>query len=86
VASGELGRHMKTPDPTEEIKAVRHRLGDKFDFDLDRIYADIEKRQESSGRQYLTLPPRRIARQKSLPASGGVEGETYDDQSHAIND
>jgi len=38
------------------------------------------------GRQYLTLPPRRIARQKSLPASGGVEGETYDDQSHAIND
>ena len=77
---------MKTPDPTEEIKAVRHRIGEKFDFDLDRIYADIEKRQESSGRQYLTLPARRIARQKSSPASGGVEGETYDDQSHAIND
>ena len=77
---------MKTPDPTEEIKAVRHRLGEKFDFDLDRIYADIEKRQESSGRQYLTLPARRIARQKSLPASGGVEVEASDDQSHPIND
>ena len=77
---------MKTPDPAEEIKAVRHRLGERFDFDLDRIYADIEKRQESSGRQYLTLPARRIARQKSLPASGGVEVETSDDQSHAINE
>ena len=77
---------MKTPDPTEEIKAVRHRLGEKFDFDLDRIYADIEKRQESSGRQYLTLPAQRIARQKSLPASGGVAVETSDDQSHAINE
>lgn len=77
---------MKTPDPTEEIKAVRHRLGEKFDFDLDRIYADIEKRQESSGRQYLTLPSRRIARQKSSPASGGVEVKTSDDQSDAIKE
>ena len=77
---------MKTPDPTEEIKAVRHRLGEKFDFDLDRIYADIEKRQESSGRQYLTLPARRIVRQKSSPGSGGVEVESSDDQSHAINE
>lgn len=76
---------MKTPDPTEEIKAVRHRLGEQFHFDLDRIYADIEKRQESSGRQYLTLPARRIARQKSLPDSGGgVEVEICDNQSHAI--
>jgi hypothetical protein len=77
---------MKTPDPTEEIKAVRHRLGEKFDFDLDRIYADIEKRQESSGRNYLTLPARRIARLKSLPGSGGVEVETSNDRSHAINE
>ena len=86
MAGGELGRHMKTPDPTEEIKAVRHRLGENFNFDLDRIYADIEKRQESSGRKYLTLPARRIAREKTSPDSGGVAVETSDDQSHAINE
>jgi hypothetical protein len=25
---------MKTPDPTEEIKTVRHQLGAELDFDL----------------------------------------------------
>jgi hypothetical protein len=77
---------MKTPDPTEEIKAVRHRLGEQFDFDLDRIYADIEKRQESSGREYLTLPAKRIVRRKSLSDSDSREVETSDDESHAINE
>jgi hypothetical protein len=77
---------MKTPDPTEEIKAVRHRLGEQFDFDLDRIYADIEKRQESSGREYLTLPAKRIVRRKSLSDSDSRKVETSDDESRAINE
>jgi len=46
------------PDPTEEIKAIRHRLGAEMDFDLDRIIADIQQRQKDSGRTYIRLPKR----------------------------
>jgi hypothetical protein len=48
-------------DPTEEIKAIRHRLAADFDFDLHRIIADIRKQQEESGRTYIRLP-RRVPR------------------------
>lgn len=46
------------PDPTEEIKAIRHRLGAEMDFDLDRIIADVQQRQKDSGRTYIRLPKR----------------------------
>lgn len=46
------------PDPTEEIKAIRHRLGAEMDFDLDRIIADTRQRQKESGRTYIRLPKR----------------------------
>ncbi|MDZ4820964.1 MAG: hypothetical protein SGJ20_18520 [Planctomycetota bacterium] len=48
-----------TPDPTEEIKAIRHRLGAKFNYDLTQIFADIQRRQQESGRTYINLPPRK---------------------------
>jgi hypothetical protein len=62
---------MMIPDPTEEIKAIRHRLGAEFDYDLDRIFADIQRRQSESGRTYVTRPSRRIANNKPLQRSGG---------------
>ena len=49
---------MTIPDPTEEIKAIRHRLGAELDFDLDRIFASIRKHQIESGRTYIRLPRR----------------------------
>ena len=60
---------MMTPDPTEEIKAIRHRLGADFDYDLDRIVADIQRRQSESGRTYTTRPPREIADNNTLHQS-----------------
>lgn len=59
------------PDPTEEIKAIRHRLGAEFDYDLDRIFADIQRRQSESGRTFVTRPSRRIANNKAMQLSGG---------------
>ncbi len=59
------------PDPTEEIKAIRHRLGAEFDYDLDRIFADIQRRQSESGRTYVTRPSRRIANNKAMQRNGG---------------
>jgi predicted lipid-binding transport protein (Tim44 family) len=46
------------PDPTEEIKAIRHLLGAEMDFDLERIIADTRQRQKESGRTYVKLPKR----------------------------
>ncbi len=57
---------MVIPDPTEEIKAIRHRLGAAFDYDLDRIVADIQRRQAESGIKYVSLPPRRIAKNHGM--------------------
>ena len=62
---------MTTPDPTDEIKAIRHRLGAAFDYDLDRIVADIQRRQSESERKYVTMSPRRIADNKAMQPSGG---------------
>lgn len=61
---------MMIPDPTAEIKAIRHRLGADFDYDLDRIFADIQRRQGESGRTYVTLPPRKIAKEHVTRNSG----------------
>ena len=62
------------PDPTTEIKEIRHRLGAKFDYDLNRIFADIQRRQNESGLKYVTLTPRRIANNKPMHGSGEVSG------------
>jgi hypothetical protein len=46
----------------EEIHQIRDKLARKFDYDLDRIYADIKEKQEkdkAEGKKYLSLPPKR---------------------------
>ena len=46
------------PNPTEEIKAIRHRMGAELNFDLNRIVDDTMRRQTESGRTYIRLPKR----------------------------
>jgi len=62
------------PDPTEEIKAIRHRLGAELDYDLDRIVDDTRRGQEESGRAYIRLPKRepRITIRCTRAAESGV--------------
>ena len=47
------------PDPTEEIKAIRHRLGAELGYDLHKVIADTRRRQSESGRTYIRLPSRK---------------------------
>ena len=47
------------PDPTDEIKAIRHKLGAELGFDLHNIIADARRRQSESGRTYIRLPSRK---------------------------
>jgi hypothetical protein len=64
--------------PTEDIRAARHKLSAQFDNDLDRIVADLRRQQRESGRDYVTLPPRRPAKthttNKAVNPSGGSGG------------
>ena len=57
---------------TDDIRAVRRSLAEKFNNDLDLIVADLQRQQRESGRKYLTLPKRvpqtaEIAEQNDIP-------------------
>jgi hypothetical protein len=56
------------PDPTVEIKQIRHQLGADADYDLDRIFNHLQQWQATSGRHYVRLPSRK-------PADKRDEGE-----------
>lgn len=46
-------------DPiTEEIREIKRSLARKFDNDLDRIGADLRRREKESGRAFARLPKR----------------------------
>ncbi len=42
----------------EETRAVRAAHAAEFGYDLKRIFADLRKHQEQSGREVVTLPPK----------------------------
>lgn len=66
---------MTPMTPTEDIRAARHKLARQFNNDLDRIVADLRRKQQESRREYITLEPRQPApigtTNKSLQRSGG---------------
>lgn len=43
----------------EEVRRVREENAAKFNHDLKAILDDARKRQESSGRKVVSLPPRK---------------------------
>ena len=49
------------PDPNDEILAIKRRLAALFDNDVHRIAQDVRRRQRQSGRNVVSLPPRRCA-------------------------
>lgn len=46
------------PSQTEVIRAIRDKLSADAGYDIQRIFEETRKRQEKSGRVYITLPPR----------------------------
>ena len=52
---------MIVRDPiVEETRGWREEYAARFDHDLDRIFEDIERRQIESGKDFVTLPPRKL--------------------------
>lgn len=42
-----------------EVRRNREELAARFNYDLRAIFEDARRRQATSGRQYVSLPPRR---------------------------
>ena len=43
----------------DEVRKIRETYARQFDFDLDAICRDLRQKQQSSGEQAVSFPPRR---------------------------
>ena len=43
----------------EEVRKAREVYAKKFDYDLDAICLDLQKKQEQPGKQVVSFPPKR---------------------------
>lgn len=59
------------PDPTTEIKRLRHQLGADMAFDLDRIFDQLQRQQKVSSHTYVRRPSRKPLANKTMHGSGG---------------
>jgi hypothetical protein len=60
-------------DPiVEEVRRVREAHAARFHYDLDAIVRDLRREQESSGRTFFTLPPRRPSNTSEEPRQGAA--------------
>lgn len=47
-------------DPiVDEVRQVRDEYSKKFEYDLDSICRDLQKKQERPGKQIVSFPPKR---------------------------
>lgn len=51
---------MLTDEIVEEIQKIREEYAKSFNYDLDAIFADLQKKQAESGREVVKLPPKRV--------------------------
>ncbi|QDT00642.1 hypothetical protein [Adhaeretor mobilis] len=58
MSSKETRDDSNVPDPIAEMMRIKYELGKKMDFDVDRIFEDIQRHQRESGCEYITLPKR----------------------------
>ena len=50
-------------DPVvEEVRKIRDDYARSFDYDLGRICEDLRKQQAESGRETITLPPKKLVK------------------------
>ena len=48
-------------DPiVKEVRKIREEHSSRFGHDLDRIYRELKRREETSGRRYVSHPPRPV--------------------------
>ena len=62
------------PDPTAEIKRIRHQLSAEDGCDLNRIVARIQRIQQESARKCVRRPPRKPSDNKAVNRSTHSRG------------
>jgi hypothetical protein len=51
---------MVSQDPiVEEVRKARDEHAARFEYDLKRIFEHLKEQERTSGREYVTLPPKR---------------------------
>ena len=63
---------MTIPDPTDEIRAIKHRLAAECGNDIRRIAEQARRRQRESGRQVVTVPGAESYAADAPPRDGGA--------------
>ena len=58
----------------QELWAMREAEAAKFNFDVDAIFADFERRERESGREFVTFQPNRIV--PTFPSSVATMPDT----------
>ena len=43
----------------QEVREIREAYAKRFGYDLKAIYRDLKAKEQASGRQYVSFPPRR---------------------------
>jgi hypothetical protein len=57
-------------DPVvEEVRAIRDAYALPFDHDIEAICGDLRPQEQASGREVVTLPPKRIVSSDAGPAA-----------------
>ncbi|TAF92107.1 MAG: hypothetical protein EAZ49_02750 [Oscillatoriales cyanobacterium] len=51
---------MLQDEIVEEIHKIREEYAKSFNYDLDAIFADLQKKQAESGREVVKLSPKRL--------------------------
>ncbi|MEG4328732.1 hypothetical protein QUB37_08360 [Microcoleus sp. AT3-A2] len=51
---------MLQDEIVEEIHKIREEYAKSFNYDLEAIFADLQKKQAESGREVVKLPPKRV--------------------------
>ena len=73
----ELMEQTMQPDPIiAEIHPFREEYAARFDYDVGRMFQDIQARQAASVRRYVCLPPRRLSADLQCPENGGAGTST----------
>ena len=58
-----------------EVRKIRNRHAARFNYDLDAIYRDLKDREKTSGRTYVSYPPRRYPPKDS---AGAIRSDIQD--------
>jgi hypothetical protein len=57
-----------TDSIVEEVRRAREKYAKQFNYDLSAIFADIKQQQANSGREFVSLPAKRISPLTQAPS------------------